>query len=98
MTTGGIIIGEVLQHFDHLHDPPLDPLEQIYGSLVLGAPGLDIVLQVGPHKSRVEGGNHFRCPTGHLSFDASQDTVGLPGSNHILLAHMKLLIHQNKNL
>ena len=37
-------IGEMLQPSDYLHDPPLDPLEQIYVSLVLGAPGLDIVL------------------------------------------------------
>ena len=54
--------------------------------LMLGAPGLDTVLQMGPHKGRAEEDNH---PAGHLSFDAVQDTVGLLGHKHTLLAHVK---------
>ena len=50
-----VLIGEVLQPSDHLHGPPLDPLQQLHVLLVLGAPELDAVLQVGSHESRVEG-------------------------------------------
>ena len=51
------LIGEVLQPSDHLSGPPLDPLQELHVLPVLGAPGLDTVLQMGPHKSRVEGEN-----------------------------------------
>ena len=43
-----------------------------------GAPGLDTVLQMGSHKGRAVGDNPFLLPTGHLSCDPAQDTVGLP--------------------
>eukprot|EP00198_Chlamydomonas_reinhardtii_P004847 XP_001694183.1 predicted protein [Chlamydomonas reinhardtii] len=45
------LIGEVLQPSDHLRGPPLDPLQELHILPVLGAPGLDTVLQMGPHKS-----------------------------------------------
>ena len=41
--------------FDHLHGPPLDLLQKLHIFLVLGAPDLDAVLQLGPHKGRVRG-------------------------------------------
>jgi len=42
-----LFIGEVLQPSDHLHGPPLDLLQQPLIPPVLGAPGLDTVLQMG---------------------------------------------------
>ena len=40
-------IGEVLQSSDHLSGLPLDPFQELCVFLVLGAPGLNAVLQVG---------------------------------------------------
>ncbi|GAB0205260.1 hypothetical protein GRJ2_002991600 [Grus japonensis] len=88
------LIGEVLQPSDHLHGPPLDSLQQLHVSPVLGTPDLDTVLQVESHKSRVEGQNHLPRPAGHTSFDAAQDTVGFLGCKRTLLAHVELLINQ----
>lgn len=34
---------------------------------MLGAPNLDVALQVGSHKSEVEGENHL--PAGHAAFE-----------------------------
>ena len=45
-------IGEVLQPSGHLSCPPLDPFQKVCILLVLGAPGLDAVLQIGPMNSR----------------------------------------------
>ncbi|KAK4817103.1 hypothetical protein QYF61_027966 [Mycteria americana] len=78
---------------DHFHGPPLDPLQQLHVLLVLRAPDLDAVLQVGSHQSRAEGQNHLPRPAGHASFDAAQDTVGLLGCKHTLSAHVQLFIH-----
>jgi len=39
----------------HLSGPPLDPLQELHIFPVLGDPGLDAVLQMGPQKSQVEG-------------------------------------------
>ncbi|KAK4813670.1 hypothetical protein QYF61_017637, partial [Mycteria americana] len=50
-----VFIGEVLQPSHHLRGPPLDSLQQVHVLLMLGAPELDTVLQVGSHKSGVEG-------------------------------------------
>ena len=36
---------------------------------------MDAVLQVGSHKSRVEGQNPLPRPAGHAAFDAAQDMV-----------------------
>jgi len=58
-------IREVLQPSDHLHCPPLDPLQKPHIFPMLGAPGMDTVLQLGPHKGRVERDNHFPLPPGH---------------------------------
>ena len=47
---------EVLQPFDHIHNPSLDPLQQLHIFLVLRTQDFDAVLQMRPHKGRVEGG------------------------------------------
>ena len=39
-----VLVEEVLQLSDHLHGPPLDPLQQLH-VLVLEAPELDTVLR-----------------------------------------------------
>ena len=46
--------------------------------LVLGAPDLEAVLQMGPHKGRVERDNHLPVPAGHPSHDGAQDIVCFP--------------------
>ena len=50
-------------------EPPLNKLQKLLIFLVLQAPGLDAVFQMGPHKNRVEGDNHL--PAGHSSFLAA---------------------------
>lgn len=47
--------------------------------LVLGAPDLDMVLQVGSHKSRIEGKNLLSRVAGHFSFDAAAGCSWLSG-------------------
>ena len=46
---------EVLQPSVHLCGSPLDLLQQLCLPPVLGAPGLDTALQMGPYKGRIEG-------------------------------------------
>ena len=58
-------IGEVLQPSDHLHGPPLDLLQQFLILLVLGALGLNALLQMGPHKGRVDADNPLPHPAVH---------------------------------
>ena len=60
-----LMLLEGLQPSDHLSGPPLDPIYELYILPVLGSPGLDTVLQMGPHKSRVEGDNHFHLLAGY---------------------------------
>ncbi|KAK4830062.1 hypothetical protein QYF61_008400 [Mycteria americana] len=86
--------GEVFQPSDLFCGPPLDPLQQLHVLLVLRAPELGAVLQVGSHQGRVEGQNHLLQPAGHASFDAAQVTVGFLGCKCTLLAHVQLFIHQ----
>ena len=82
--------GEVFQPSDHFCGPPLDPLQQVHVLLMLGAPELNAILQVGSHKSRVEGENHLPQPAGHTSFHAAQDTVGFLGCKRTLPGHVEL--------
>ena len=42
------LVAEVFQPSDHLCAPPLNPLQQLYVLLVLGAPELHVGLQVSP--------------------------------------------------
>ena len=72
------ITEEVLQPFSHLYGPPLDPLQQLHVLLVLGAPGLDAVLQVGSHEVGTITSLSLLPPL----FDAAQDTAGLLGCKH----------------
>ena len=43
---------EVLQPSGHLSGPSLDPPQQLFVFLVLGATDLDAVLKMGPHEGR----------------------------------------------
>jgi len=89
-----VLIGKVLQPSDHLCGPPLDPLQHIHVLLMLVAPELDAVLQVGSQESGVKRHNHLPRPAGHASLDAAQDTVGFLGCKRTLLAHVELCVHQ----
>ena len=60
-----VLTEEVLQPSDHVHGPPLDPLQQLHIFPVLGAPDLDTVLQMGPYEDRAERDNHLPVPAGH---------------------------------
>ncbi|KAK4824113.1 hypothetical protein QYF61_010736 [Mycteria americana] len=91
---GKFFFGEVFHPFDRFCDPPLDLLQEVHVLLMLGAPELDAVLQVGSHQSGVEGQNHLPQRAGRASFDAAQDTVGPLGCEHTLPAHVQLFIHQ----
>jgi len=42
----------VLQPSDHLSGPPPDLLQELHDLPVLGAPGLEAVLQMGPQRKR----------------------------------------------
>jgi len=90
-----VFIGEVLQPLDHLHGPPLDLLQKLNIFPLSEAPDLVSVLHMGPCGGRVERDNHLPCFVGHPSSDAIHDTVGLPGCQHTLLAHVKFLTYQN---
>ena len=87
------LIGEVLQPSDLLSGPPLDSLQEPHVLPALGAPGLDAVLQMGPHKCR--GGQSPPSPSRPPLINAAQNTVGLPGCKRTLLAHVQLLVHQD---
>jgi len=60
--------------------------QQLYVPPVLGAPDLDTALQMGSHEGRAEGDSPLPLIADHSSFDAAQDTVGLPGCKSMLLA------------
>jgi len=47
------------------------------------------VLQVGSHKSGVEGRSLLPQPSGDTSLDATHDTVGFLGCKSKLLAHVE---------
>lgn len=59
-----------VENFQHPHILPL-----------LEAPGLDTLLQMEHQKGTVEEGYHLPFPAGHLSCDAAQNIVGIPGCN-----------------
>jgi len=74
---------------------PLDLLQQIHVLLMLGDQELDTRLEVGSHKSRVEGQNHLPRPAGHAAFDAAHDTVGFLDCKGTLPGHIELLVNQH---
>jgi len=55
-------IGKVLQPSEHPCCPALDPILHLHIFSVLGTPDQDTVLQMGPHKGRVEGDNPLPLP------------------------------------
>ena len=73
--------GEVLQPSENLCGPSLDLLQLLYAFIVLRAPGLDEVLQMGPYKGRIE-----TQPRIQLAFQSANAT---------LLACVKIFVHQN---
>jgi len=62
---------------------------------VLRAPELDAGRLGRSQQSRVEGQNHLPRPAAHAAGDAGQDTVGFPGCECTLLAHVKLFVPQH---
>ena len=87
----------MLQPSDHLHGPPLAPLQQLQVFPVLRAPELDTGLQMGCHQSRAEGQNHLPQPAGRAAFDAAQDMAGLLGCERTLLGHVHLSTNTPKS-
>ena len=82
--------GEAFHPLNNLCGLPLDVLQQVYVSPVLGTPHQDAVLQVRPHQHhRVEGQHNLSQPAGYASFAVALDTVGFLGS----LTHIQLAIH-----
>ena len=65
-----VFIGEALQPSDHLCGPALDLLQQLHILLVLGAPGLDTVLQMRAQEGRMQVDNHFLHTAGQPSATA----------------------------
>ena len=88
-------VSEELQPLGLLHGPALDLLQWLHILPVLEAPDLDTVLQMGPHKGRIEEDNPFPFPADYPSVDAAWDTVGLLGCESTLLAHIQLFFHQD---
>ena len=64
-------------------------------SILLEAPDLDAALQLGLHEGRIERDNHLPPPASYLSSDGTQDTTGLTGCKHTLLAHVRFFINQD---
>ena len=61
---------------------------------VLGPPGLDATLQMGPQEAEQRG--TITSPSaGHPSSDGTQDTAGFLGCTRTLPAHILFFIHQN---
>jgi len=56
-------------------------------------PKLDVVLQMGSQKHRVEGGNHLPCLASHASFLVAQDMIGFLGCKCTLLAYVQFFMH-----
>ena len=70
---------KVLQHYGHLYGLLWTCSKSYSSFLHWGAPGLDAVLQMWPHKSRAKGDNHLPHAAGHPSVDAAQDKAGFLG-------------------
>jgi len=87
-------IGEVFQPSDHFCGASLDFLQHVHVLLVLWAPELNTLIQVGSHRSRLVGQNHLPHPAGQASFDTAQDAIGFLGYECMLLAHVQFFIHQ----
>ena len=85
--------GEVFQPSDHFRGPPLDLLQQVRVCPVARTPELDALLQVGSHRSTVEGENHLSWPAGHILMQP-RVWFGFLGCKCTLLDHTWFFIHQ----
>jgi len=83
----------MFQSLYHLCGLSLDSLQYVHISLILESPVMDKVLQVGSHKSRVEGKDHLPQPAGNTFSSAAQDTICLLCCKGTLLAHIQLGLH-----
>ena len=66
-----MILYEVFHPLEHFCGPSLNELQLVFVSPVLRTSGLEVVLKVRPHQSRVEGQDQLPYPAGHASFDAA---------------------------
>ena len=89
-------IGELLQSFF----VPFfwDPLQQLHIILVMRVPSLDAEFWTGPQKGRTEEESHLSLSALQSSFDAAQDTTGLPGYRCTLLAPVQPFICQDPQI
>lgn len=72
--------------------PPLDSLQCVQVSLVLGGPGP--ALQVRPHRSWAEGEDRLSWPAGNTLPNATQDTLSCFCSKGTLLFRVQVGVHQ----
>jgi len=56
------------------------------------------VFEVGPHRCRVQGHDHFPSPAGHAVPDTRQDAVSLLGHLSTLLADVQSAINQHSHV
>ena len=62
---------------------------------VLGSPGLDAVLQMGPHEGKVDEDSALPLPAATSLLMEPRLLLGLSGCKCILLAHVQLFICQD---
>lgn len=85
------LIDKVLQPCDDLCVPPLDLLQPVHVSVMLGSSELDALLQVSSHQSRgaeLPLWTYRPC----MSHEAAQDMFGFLGCKCTLLGHVHPLI------
>ena len=70
---------------------PLNPLQHLCNFPVLGAPALDVVLQMGPHRSRAEGHNHLPLPAAPSLLMQPRTQLAFRAATHPLLLLLLLL-------
>lgn len=87
-----VFIGKVLQPLDHLHGPPLDQVEQLHISVMLGTPGLDAVLQGGMRAEYKEIITSLTLLATALLLQPRIVLAYWAGSAH--QAHIQLSVHQ----
>ncbi|KAK4817963.1 hypothetical protein QYF61_003483 [Mycteria americana] len=84
-----LLIRLLLQTLHQLRCPPLDTLQHLNVSLVVGGPTLNTVF---------EGHDHFPSPAGHTISDTSQDAIGFLGHLGTLLAHIQASVNQHSQV
>lgn len=66
---------QVLQPFDHLFGPPLDPLQSVWHFLELWGWELNTALQVQPDRHSEEWDEHISVSASHSPVEAAQDAL-----------------------